>query len=157
MERSSAIGLRDARADALPPQRDTVQGWLRNPVEQQTRWQGVPGRRGKSTRYDSAAVLRALRNTPSRAGAGRRIAGIPYWDGHVRFPKHTGAEIWPPEKLTHEASIALYDMARGAFEGRLGEEMKNDPNDPVIVRFDILKQGHPESRVISTAKTWGYR
>lgn len=108
-------------------------------------------------RYDSNIACRALRLGPSRPGARERMAGIPQWDGHVRFPKVTGNKIWSSKELMHEARIALYDMARRGFDGSLGDEMADDPEDPPIVRRDILNQGHPETQVMAHAPEWGWR
>lgn len=159
----SSLRVRDPLGDVLPPQRDTVSRRLWQPVRDEIRWEGPPGRRRKCTRYDSNKVCQALRRMPAGRGAAKRVAGIPEWDGEVRFQiTHRGQSTkewiaWPPGMLTHEACASLYDMARGAYDPPLGIEMKNDPNDPPAVRLDILKQGSPNAPTIPTTKPWGFR
>lgn len=114
-------------------------------------------------RYDSMIGLRALRLMPTGRGAGARLAGLPEWDGRCWFPEKdnrgrlVGYRPYENAEVTFEASLSLYDMARGNFEGRVGEQMRDDPEDPPAVKADILLQGDPQTRVMATAKPWGFR
>jgi hypothetical protein len=156
----SSMRIRDAGGDILSAQRDTLLERVRQPGERTTRWEGPPGRHGKSTRYDSNAVCRALRASRAGKGARDRLAELPEWDGLMRYDLNLAeGEVWVggSEDVTLEAQIALYDMARGNMLGAMGKRMQHDPNDPPCVRLDILKQSHPEAYVLSGAKPWGYR
>ncbi len=114
---------------------------------------------GRISEFKLDELLRAGRITA------KRLAGIPEWDGVMRFnyrdeKKHM--QLWEGDApaVQLEAQIALYAAARGSFDGCVSEistAMKNDPEDPPVVRFDILRQGDPLGRALSTAKPWGYR
>lgn len=77
-----------------------------------------------------------MRSLPAKRGAAKRIAGLPVWDGHVRFGDVDDAP-WSDEDIHTETWASLQLMARG--EGHCGSQ--NDPNDPPVVKRDILN--HP--------------
>lgn len=161
MERSS-VRLLEPERDVLPPQHDTVQGWVRNHVEQQTRWQGAPGRHSRRYVYDSNAALLQLRRLPAGKGWQQRLAEIPEWDGVMRFnyrDEHGKMQVWvgTVEDVEFEAQLALYQKAVKNFDGPLGEAMYSDPEDPPIVGVDIRLQGNPLNDTLPNAKPWGYR
>lgn len=116
--------------------------------------------------YDSNAGLRALRlraTTPKRGWRERIVPAAGEWDGEVRFQiDHKGHPtqewvVWPPALLSREAQLSLYDMAAGRYDPPIGTEMADDPNDPPVVRLDILNQGNPLTRIMTHAPAWGFR
>lgn len=79
-----------------------------------------------------------MRSLPVRRGARQRLAGVPEWDGTVRFPQTGDNEPWSDEELAAAAWQAMRDF--GVFTGeQLEVKLANDPR---AVVQDI--RSHPE-------------
>ncbi len=74
-----------------------------------------------------------IRNLRPKPGFRDRLAGIPEWDGEVRYPSTGDNNPWSDREIHVAAWEALRRMASG--QGWKGS--KDDPNDPPAVTADI--------------------